>query len=106
MQVDLMRVLSVPQLSSGTFDLVRGHPLLTNRQLTYLRYAGSQKLRLDDVELQGEDAHPSSSSTNCNHSKLLLTSWFAQVELSTVSMVASQLNKDIQLPLSCFGRPA
>ena len=73
MQVDLMRVLSVPQLSSGTVDLVRDHPLLTNRQPTY---AGSQELKLDDVELQGQDADPSSSSssTSCSDSKFLLTS--------------------------------
>ena len=32
MQVDLMRVLSVPQLNSGTVDL--GHPLLTNSRLS------------------------------------------------------------------------
>ena len=41
LQVDLMIVLSVPQLSSGTVGLVRSHPVLTTRQLPHLRYAGS-----------------------------------------------------------------
>ena len=67
-----MRVLSVPQLASGTVDLVRGHPLLTDRKPIWLKYAGHQDVRLDNVELRG---HEEGDGNGENHS----AQWFAQV---------------------------
>ncbi|KAL3132269.1 hypothetical protein ABBQ32_008855 [Trebouxia sp. C0010 RCD-2024] len=70
-QVDLMRVLSVPQLATGTVDLVRGHPLLTDRKPIWLNYAGQREVRLDNVELQGhEEADLSGEQYSAQ--------WFAQ----------------------------
>ena len=71
MQVDIMQVLSVPQPASGTVDLVRGHPLLTDRKPSVLRYAAAEEVRLDNVELEGyEDAGDNQHAAR----------WFAQVQ--------------------------
>ena len=62
-----MRVLSVPLPTSGTVDLVRGHPALTGGRPYSDKYAGHQHVRLCDVEMQGQE------------DGLLTASWFAQV---------------------------
>ena len=52
-----MRVLSVPQPATGTVDLVRSHPALTDRQLNFAHYAGQSVVKLDNIEWKGCDVH-------------------------------------------------
>ncbi len=87
LQVDVMRVLSIPHPASGTVDLVRGHPALTNRQFYFAHYAGHSELRFDDVELKACELYSACHKMTyngqtfdvCFPEKQLSASWYAQV---------------------------
>lgn len=84
-----MRVLSVPQPSTGTVDLVRGHPNLTGGKLYAVEYAGVESPVLCDIEIRGHEVHKpdySAKKRKGQHGnpvdieeQVLDTSWFAQV---------------------------
>ena len=86
-QLDVMRVLSVPQPASGTVDLVKGHPALTGRQLYCAHYAGKDVVRLDNVELRGHDVYVASHKKKSNGRTVTYqfpeqefdATWYAQV---------------------------